>query len=183
MSNIFDIAERGSYAFQMYAASELSNAVRTRRTDMGLTQADVSRLSGLSRATINQLENGTIKDLSFTRTAALLNSLGLSVSISAPHRKERSGKSRPALEQAALSASVSYKSPLPVQILEEAVAHRQLQARYAPHLNAFLEDASVQLIADVVEEVHQRHSVDRPTLWANMRSLAREFGSRRDLWN
>jgi DNA-binding XRE family transcriptional regulator len=37
--------------------------VRQRRTDMALTQATLAQLSGLSRAAINQIENGAIRDL------------------------------------------------------------------------------------------------------------------------
>ena len=53
----------------MSAITEFSSAVRTRRADMGLTQTALAGLSGLSRATINQLENGTLQDLSLKRVA------------------------------------------------------------------------------------------------------------------
>ena len=71
----------------MSAILELSAAVRTRRADMGLTQTALAKLSGLSRATVNQVENGTIRDLSLTRAAKLLGSLGLSVTVTAPRPK------------------------------------------------------------------------------------------------
>lgn len=45
----------------MNTLKELGNSVRQRRTDMDLTQATLAQLSGLSRATINQIENGAIR--------------------------------------------------------------------------------------------------------------------------
>ena len=40
----------------MVTLVELGQATLQRRQDMGLTQAALARLSGLSRATVNQLE-------------------------------------------------------------------------------------------------------------------------------
>lgn len=45
----------------MSPLAELSTVVRTRRADMGLTQAALARLSGLSRATVNQLEAASLQ--------------------------------------------------------------------------------------------------------------------------
>jgi transcriptional regulator with XRE-family HTH domain len=168
----------------MFAVAELSQAVRSRRADIGLTQTDLARLSGLSRATVNQLENGTIKDLSLTRTAKLLSALGLSITISParPKRLSRGSKPHlPAIVQAAQSASVSYRRPLPPDTLEEAIATAEVPHGYAPHLNAFLEDASASLLADVVEEVHRKRGIERKNLWSGFRSLAKTLGSRREL--
>jgi transcriptional regulator with XRE-family HTH domain len=168
----------------MFAVTELSQAVRSRRADMGLTQTDLARLSGLSRATVNQLENGTIKDLSLTRTAKLLSTLGLSITISPARPKRLSPSSKPhmpALAQAAQSASVSYSRPLPPDALEAALATMQVPQGYAPHLNAFLEDASTALLADVVEEVHKKRGIERQSLWAALKTLAKALGSRREL--
>lgn len=168
----------------MFAIAELGQAVRARRSDMGLTQTEVAKLSGLSRATVNQVENGTLKNLSLTRTAKLLTTLGLSFTIS-PARPKRSSpvvkSPMPALAQASQSASVSYSRPLPPEALEEALASRVVPPGYAPHLNAFLEDASTALLASVVEEVHAKRGIERPVLWSALRGLAKHLGSRRDV--
>jgi transcriptional regulator with XRE-family HTH domain len=74
----------------MFAAHEISQAVRTRRLEIGLSQKAVARLAGLSRATIGQVEGGTIKDLSLTRTATFLDVLGLGLMITpAPQHENR----------------------------------------------------------------------------------------------
>jgi transcriptional regulator with XRE-family HTH domain len=168
----------------MFAIAELSQAVRARRSDMGLTQTELARLSGLSRATVNQVENGTLKDLSLTRTAKLLTTLGLSITIS-PARPKRLPSVRkpsmPALTQASQSASVSYSQSLPPEILEEALASCVVPPDYAPHLNAFLEDTSTALLANVVEEVHAKRGIERQVLWSALKGLAKLLGSRRDV--
>ena len=168
----------------MFAIAELGQVVRARRSDMGLTQTQLAKLSGLSRATVNQVENGTLKDLSLTRTAKLLTTLGLFITIS-PARPKRPSPvpkpSMPALTQASQSASVSYRRPLPPEALEEALVSRVVPPDYAPHLNAFLEDASTTLLANVVEEVHAKRGIDREVLWSSLRGLAKFLGSRRDV--
>lgn len=42
---------------------EIGQAVAKRRTELDLTQAQLARLAGLSRLTVNQLENGKLTDL------------------------------------------------------------------------------------------------------------------------
>jgi transcriptional regulator with XRE-family HTH domain len=167
----------------MYAATELGHLVKTRRLDIGLSQGALARLCGLSRATINQVESGSIKDLSLSRVARLLEALGLSLTFSAarPTLKTAPGRLTPA-ERAAKSAGVSYSGALPPSVLEKAVASGHVPAGFAPHVNAVLEDASVQLLAELVEVVFASSGLERNVLWANLRAMAKELGSRRDLW-
>lgn len=174
----------------MDVISELGQQVRMRRADMGLTQAMVARMSGLSRSTINQVETGSIQDLSLTRTAKLLASLGLSMSFS-PARKASSGfcsspsSNKPrmsALQRATQSASVSYQTALPVDVLEESLAQAKAPGRFAHHVNEVLESASVALLADIVHEVYEARGLEPRRIWSHMRSLAKDLGTSRDLW-
>jgi transcriptional regulator with XRE-family HTH domain len=55
----------------------LGKAIRTRREAIGLTQDKLAKLAGLSRQTVQRLEAGTIRDLSFQRVSTLLKVLGL----------------------------------------------------------------------------------------------------------
>jgi len=168
----------------MHASSELSHLVKTRRSDMGLTQMQVSALSGLSRATVNQLENGTLKDLSLTRIAKLLGVLGLSVTFSPARAKRASEPGRmSAVERAAKSASVSYHAVLKPQQLARAIATGTPPEGFEPHVNATLEDASIQLLSEMVEEVHAGSHVERAVLWSNLRKMAGLLGSRRVFWD
>lgn len=168
----------------MSAILELSSAVRTRRSDMGLTQTALAKLSGLSRATVNQVENGTIHDLSLTRAAKLLATLGLSVTFTVPRPKNalhtRSKSS--ALDLAARTASVSYRVSITADQLREVLTTDALPRDLLPHIHTLLEEAPVSLLASVVEELHETLGVERVQVWQRMRALARRLKSGRALW-
>jgi transcriptional regulator with XRE-family HTH domain len=150
---------------------------------MGLTQERVAQLSGLSCATINQIENGTVKDLSVIRSARLLAVLGLSFHVNAARPKVTStrGHASP-LILAAQTASVSYGTNLEPAMLEDAVLSGEVQPAWTPHLNTLLEEAPINLLARMVDELHVRHAIDRASLWSNLRTLADKLCSRRDIW-
>lgn len=162
----------------MSTLAELSTVVRTRRADMGLTQAALARLSGLSRATVNQLEAASLQDLSLQRVSRLLGVLGLSVTV-AP--QPTVGKT-PALELAARSASVSYRQPLTAAALRAALLQGRVPPAFQPHLATLLDEATPALLAAVVEQLHAQEGVPRAEVWARMRELARDFKSARGLW-
>lgn len=168
----------------MTTLSELSQAVRTRRCEIGLTQTALAKLSGLSRQTINQVEKGTINDLSLNRAEKLASVLGLGVYVEQPHAKQRikplTGMS--ALTRAARTASVSYKSMLAPSRLQDMLIHGTVRLDQAPHLHALLDDAPVSLLASVVEELHEESGIQRKAVWKNLRDLARQVKSTRDIW-
>ncbi|RYG85556.1 MAG: XRE family transcriptional regulator [Alphaproteobacteria bacterium] len=168
----------------MLHASDLSEVVRSRRSDMGLSQARLSALCGLSRATVNQIEQGTIKELGLSRAARLLGVLGLSLDVNPAglRRGSKEGRRTSALQLAARSASVSYRTPLTEAALREVILEDVLRDEFEPHLNALLEDGSVALLAAIAEELHQSQGVERAAVWAQLRLVARRLGSRRDLW-
>lgn len=168
----------------MHALQELSLAVRVRRFDMGLTQTALAKFSGLSRATVNQVETGVIKDLSLTRTAKLLGVLGLVITVSPAHPKTSSTdfKKTPALEIAARTASVSYKEKLTAEQLHEALLHGNIPSGRRPQVNTLLEEASVSLLANVVEQLNEESGIERAQIWSRMRDLSRQMKGTRDIW-
>ena len=60
----------------------LGELVRTRRAELGLSQAQLGQLCHLSRTTINLLENGTLSDLGVVKTMQLMDTLGLKLQAS-----------------------------------------------------------------------------------------------------
>lgn len=168
----------------MTTLSELSQAVRTRRCEIGLTQAALAKLSGLSRQTINQVEKGTVNDLSLNRAEKLASILGLGVYVQQPHAKQRikPGTGMSALSRAARTASVSYRTMLAPSQLQQVLVEGTVPLAQAPHLHALLDDAPVSLLASMVEELHEHSGIDRNALWSNLRDLARQVKSKRDIW-
>lgn len=168
----------------MHPLHELSAAVRVRRSDMGLTQLKLAALSGLSRATVNQLEKGVIKDLSMGRATRLLDVLGLSMAITLPQARARRSllKKGSALDIAARSASVSYKTLMSADLLREVLTSDVRLPEFFPHLYALLDEAPVSLLASLVEQVHDETGIERAQVWQRMRELAHSLKSAREIW-
>ena len=57
--------------------SDIGYRIRSERTRRGLTQARLAEEAGLSRATLNGLEKGTVRELGFHKLDAILGILGL----------------------------------------------------------------------------------------------------------
>jgi transcriptional regulator with XRE-family HTH domain len=166
----------------MSAIHELSDAVRTRRADIGLTQATVAKLSGLSRATVNAVEKGSIGDLSLKRSAKLLEVLGLQVRVDAPRGQGKALKPKSPFVIGARTASVSYRRVIDPDQLRQMLSTGQVPDEYKPHLYTLLEEASISLIASLVEELHIETGSDRALIWQRLRTLARELSCLRDVW-
>ena len=56
---------------------DIGHAVRSRRSELGLPQAQLVHLRGLSRQTLVCLENGTLSDLGVNRVGQVKAVLGL----------------------------------------------------------------------------------------------------------
>jgi len=74
--------------------SEIGNRIRSERKRKGLTQARLAEEAGLSRATLNGLEKGTVRELGFHKLDAILGILGLEL---APTRAKKGTGPSPAL--------------------------------------------------------------------------------------
>jgi len=65
----------------MKSVRKIGRVVAATRADRGLRQADLARKAGLSRATIDALENGRASDIGVSRLSRILSVLGLELSI------------------------------------------------------------------------------------------------------
>jgi transcriptional regulator with XRE-family HTH domain len=157
---------------------ELGSAVRQRRQEMGLSQQQLAELVALSRATVNELETGKLKNLSANRIERFANEMGFAVGLVGARRP--GGKS--ALEAAARVASVPYKSELPPNVLLDAIKNGTVPPGYIPHLRILLEEAPVAILGDIADELHQVHKIPKPDTWKRMRVLAGVLKSDRRLW-
>jgi len=149
---------------------------------MGLSQAQVAILSGLSRQTVNQIETGAAPDLGLNKAERLATVLGLMLRVEAG----RPGMNKPPkmtpLARAAATASVSYRTRLAQPALQRILASAELPEKYIPHVHTLLEDAPVSLLGAVAEQLHDEANLSREAVWKNFRNLARQVKSRRDIW-
>jgi transcriptional regulator with XRE-family HTH domain len=129
---------------------ELGRAIRDARRAKGLTQAELAAEAGLSRNTLNRLENGLFPDLGIKKADAILEKLGMELSIK-PVAQELN---RPDfVSMACASAGVSFKK----QLTPDELTHALLSGKAPPdkeaHFIALLEEAPVVLLNGLVEQV------------------------------
>jgi transcriptional regulator with XRE-family HTH domain len=70
-----------AYNNGMPSLRKIGQIVATTRVDRGLRQVDLADKAGLSRATIDALENGRASDIGVSRLCRVLSVLGLELSI------------------------------------------------------------------------------------------------------
>lgn len=70
----------------------IGQEVRNRRIKLEMTQTELAKRSGISRATINALENGQLAELGVVRLIKIMDQLGLTINI------DLAPKSRPTLD-------------------------------------------------------------------------------------
>jgi len=67
--------------------------IAEQRRSLKLTQAELSRQAGVSRATVDALENGRAGELGFSKVTKLLAALGLELEV------QPAGSNRPTLDE------------------------------------------------------------------------------------
>ena len=159
---------------------ELGLRVRDRRVALGLSQERLAKLAGLSRATINQLESGTLNDLGVAKVSLVLELVGLR--LEATPRASSRAPARHALLMASRTASVSYKTPLEPGQLAKALASGELPTALLPHVATLLDEAPLSLVVSAVEEAAERSHVPAKRIWRHLMRWAQELRSPRRAW-
>lgn len=156
--------------------TEIGHLIQARREALGLSQARLARLGGLSRATINQLENGKLLDLGAAKLMALLNLVGMD--LAAQTRAPRAQ----ALALLSQTASVSYRTALVPEALASALVNGALPPAMVPQVATMLDEAPLALIVASVEEVAARTHTPPKKLWKHLTTWAQELQSPRVAW-
>ena len=65
----------------MPTLQSLGPRIATRRKGLRFSQSDLARKAGISRATLDALENGRSGELGFTKVANILSALGLELKV------------------------------------------------------------------------------------------------------
>ncbi len=154
----------------------IGQLVKHRRQALGLSQSRLAKLSGLSRATINQLETGALVDLGVSKLIGLLDLLGLD--LGANERPPRHN----ALKLASQTASVSYKQVLRPQAFAAALVAGKLPAQLKPQVATLLDEAPLPIIVGAVEEVASNSACSAKMLWKHLLQWAHQLQSPRQVW-
>lgn len=155
---------------------EIGQRIRKRRDALGLSQDRLAKLGGLSRVTINQLENGAIGDLGVAKLLLLLDLLGLTLAA-----QERDA-SLLGLRVASRTASVSYRRALLPSELSDALITGVFPDEIMPHVATLLDEAPLQIIVSAVAEAAQQRRVAPKIIWRHLIKWAHALQSPRKVW-
>jgi len=150
---------------------ELGYVIRKARLAKGFTQEELARLAGLSRTTMNQLENGVFPDIGMNKAQTVLERLGLTLTIRPAERRRRPNYVR----MACTSASVSFRERLTEGELVRALLTGRVPQGRRPHLRALLDEAPTALLKGMVEDVGRFTQPERVV--RNLRVIAEALGS------
>jgi len=151
------------------ALLDVGARIRDARTTHALTQAELARRAGLSRVTINRLENGLLADLGFEKVQAVADALGLTL-VATPQAKGRGD----ILAMAARSGSVGFSTPLSTRELLDALLKGEAPKGKAPHLVRLFEDQPVAYVRRLLREVSRLAPAGRVA--ASFTKLAEDLG-------
>lgn len=154
---------------------DISGEVLRRRLAMGLTQAELAARAGLSRATVNAIENDTVPDIGTRKLAGLLEVLGARLDVATiPDKRDPDF-----LKIASTSASVSFRESLTASELRKVLLTGRVPPRRRPHIRALLNEAPEPVWRGLAGQL--RPLATRDQLAGNVKNLARKLGSSRDL--
>ena len=149
---------------------ELGHQIRRARLVRGLTQAQLAAEAGLSRTTLNQLERGLFPDLGVKKVQAILDHLGLKLSL----QEVGSERAQDFLRMATTTANVSFKSALTEDELVRALLTGKVPASRRPHFRVLLGEASSVLMKGLISETARWTKPGR--VEKNIAKIARELG-------
>lgn len=124
--------------------------IRRARMSRNLTQAQLANRAGITRTTLNQIENGSAKDLGIRKVVALLALLGLELEV----RDVSNLRLPPDFPRmASTSASVSFRDSLTERELVRALMTGKIPRGRRAHLRMLLEEAPRELLGGLVQQV------------------------------
>lgn len=152
--------------------AQIGGEIHSKRVQAGLLQEHVAKFAGLSRVTINQLENGTLKDLGYTKLKAVMDVLGLDMETVRP-----SGM-KSALAVAARSISTSYRDVITADMLSMMLRSGVAPEQFHPHLMALLDETPLPVVVKAVAEaatpeVPAKKIMKHLSLWAKQWKVCR----------
>lgn len=125
--------------------TEIGQQIQTQRQGL-LSQEQLAHFTGLSRVTINQLENGTLADLGVAKLMNVLGVLGMDIQAN-PAKGLNS-----ALTIAARTISTSYKEAITPAELARILRTGTAPEKYHPHLMTLLDETPLPIVLKAVKE-------------------------------
>jgi transcriptional regulator with XRE-family HTH domain len=154
--------------------TDMGAKIREKRREIGLGQEQLAKLAGLSRVTINQLENGALDDLGYAKLMSILGILGLDCETTTANGLKN------ALTIAARTASTSYKDTLSAVTLARILRTGEAPLKYQPHLMVLLDETPLAIVVGAVKEASG--SVPAKEIMRHLANWAKEWKTNRQAW-
>ncbi|OEZ95806.1 helix-turn-helix domain-containing protein [Duganella phyllosphaerae] len=155
---------------------EVGMHVHEKRKEFGISQAQLAKLAGLSRTTINQLETGVLEDLGYTKLNHVMGLLGMSFDAS-----DRVKKS-PALTTAARAASTSYTKLLNAETLKHILQSGVVPEDFKPHMMTLLDETPVPLVLSAIREASVETNTPAKIVMKHVAAMAKSLHAHRAVW-
>lgn len=152
---------------------ELGYKIRQARIEQGITQQSLAANAGLSRPTLNLLENGLARDLGYRKIKALLDQLGLTLLV------QPAARTNDFIRMACTTANVSYRTSLSEEELTHALVSGKVPTGKRPHIRTLLEEAPTALLRGMVKQVGEWTKPGK--LEKNLIQIANDVGSARKI--
>lgn len=156
--------------------AQIGCQIHNQRVQLGLLQEHVAKFAGLSRVTVNKLENGTLTDLGYSKLKSVMDLLGLDM-----ESVQLSGL-KSALAIAARSASTSYREVLTPDMLGAILRSGQAPEQFHPHLMALLDETPLPVVVKAVAEAASS-DVPAKRIMKNLGNWAKQWKTRRTVWS
>ncbi len=154
---------------------EISYRIREARVGQGWTQAQLANAAGVSRTTLNQLENGLFPDLGVKKLRAILDQVGLALAIQPVEKTTAPDFVR----MACTTANVSYRDALSEDELIRALLTGKIPAGKRPHFRTLFDEATPALLQGLAQEVGRWTKPGR--LEKNLGMIAKDIHSKRGI--
>lgn len=147
---------------------DLGHRIRIARNQRGMTQQALADASGVSRTTLNLLENGLARDIGLEKAEGILAKLGLSLTIepAPPARADF-------VKMASTSASVSARESIDEKQLRRILLTGKLPRIHRAHIRRLLEESPIELIRSLLDSLRARHKAGR--VESNLRDIAADL--------
>jgi transcriptional regulator with XRE-family HTH domain len=155
---------------------EVGMQVQVKREALGISQAQLAKLSGLSRTTVNQLEIGALEDLGYTKLNHLLGILDLTLDTKT--RKKKSS----ALKIAAQTASTSYRKILTPDGLKNILQSGVIPDDFKPHVMTLLDEAPLPLVVRAIYEAAAETHAPAKNILKHVSTMAKDLHVARAVW-
>lgn len=150
---------------------DLGAAIRKARDARGLTQQQLAIAAGLSRNTLNRLENGVFPDLGIKKAQAILTELNMELAIKPARRGAQKLKFA---SMASASVNVSFRKELTSEELVHALLSGKATPGKAAHFIVLLEESPSVILKGLLHEVG---ALGKPgKIEKNLKKIAKQVG-------